>query len=48
MWPDAPEVLWDVLTRYDVPESDINKITHEKVASWQGAMAHAAAAAAPR
>jgi hypothetical protein len=34
MWPDAPEVLWDVLTRYDVPESDINKITHENAMRW--------------
>jgi hypothetical protein len=34
MWPDAPEVLWDVLTRYDVPESDINKITHENAMKW--------------
>jgi predicted TIM-barrel fold metal-dependent hydrolase len=34
MWPDAPEVLWDVLTRYDVPDADINKITHENAMKW--------------
>jgi hypothetical protein len=34
MWPDAPEALWDVLTRYDVPDSDINKITHENAMRW--------------
>ena len=34
MWPDAPEVLWDVLTKYDVPDSDINKITHENAMHW--------------
>jgi predicted TIM-barrel fold metal-dependent hydrolase len=34
LWPDAPEVLWDVLTRYDVPDSDISKITHENAMRW--------------
>src|SRR5215471_9071029 len=34
MWPDAPEVLWDVLTRFSVPDSDISKITHENAMRW--------------
>jgi predicted TIM-barrel fold metal-dependent hydrolase len=34
VWPDAPEVLWDVLTRYSVPESDINKITYQNAMRW--------------
>jgi hypothetical protein len=34
MWPDAPEVLWDVLPRYSVPDSDINKMTHENAMRW--------------
>ena len=34
MWPDAPEALWDVLTKYNVPDSDINKITHENAMRW--------------
>jgi hypothetical protein len=34
MWPDAPEVLWDVLTKYNVPDSDINKMTHENAMRW--------------
>jgi hypothetical protein len=34
MWPDAPEVLWDVLARYNVPDSDINKMTHENAMRW--------------
>ena len=34
MWPDAPEVLWEVLERYSVPDSDINKMTHENAMRW--------------
>ena len=34
MWPDAPEVLWDVLRRFDVPDADINKMTHENAMRW--------------
>ena len=34
MWPDAPEVLWDVLERFDVPDDDINKMTHENAMRW--------------
>ena len=34
MWPDAPEVLWEVLQRYSVPDSDINKMTHENAMRW--------------
>jgi len=34
MWPDAPEVLWDVLARFSVPDSDINKMTHENAMRW--------------
>ena len=34
MWPDAPEVLHDVLTKYDVPDSDIRKMTHENAMRW--------------
>jgi hypothetical protein len=34
MWPDAPEGLWDDLTRYQVPDSDINKITHQNAMRW--------------
>ncbi|MCL2583628.1 MAG: hypothetical protein FWE35_14385, partial [Streptosporangiales bacterium] len=34
MWPDAPEVLHDVLTKYDVPDADIRKMTHENAMRW--------------
>jgi len=34
MWPDAPEVLWDVLQRFEVPDADINKMTHENAMRW--------------
>ena len=34
MWPDAPEALWDVLTKYQVPDSDIDKITHQNAMRW--------------
>jgi predicted TIM-barrel fold metal-dependent hydrolase len=34
LWPDAPEVLWDALQRYNVPDSDINKMTHENAMRW--------------
>jgi predicted TIM-barrel fold metal-dependent hydrolase len=34
MWPDAPEVLWDVLQKYNVSDADINKMTHENAMKW--------------
>jgi predicted TIM-barrel fold metal-dependent hydrolase len=34
MWPGAPEQLWDVLSDNDVPDSDINKMTHENAMRW--------------
>jgi len=34
MWPGAPEELWDVLRDHDVPETDINKMTHENAMRW--------------
>jgi hypothetical protein len=34
MWPDAPEVLWDVLQKFNVPDADINKMTHENAMRW--------------
>jgi predicted TIM-barrel fold metal-dependent hydrolase len=34
MWPQAPEELWDVLGVHSVPESDINKMTHENAMRW--------------
>jgi predicted TIM-barrel fold metal-dependent hydrolase len=34
MWPGAPEDLWDVLRDNDVPETDINKMTHENAMRW--------------
>lgn len=27
-------MLWDVLTRYDVPDADTNKITYENAMKW--------------
>jgi predicted TIM-barrel fold metal-dependent hydrolase len=34
MWPDAPEELDEVLKKYDVPDADINKMTHENAMKW--------------
>ena len=34
MWPDAPEELDAVLKKYDVPDSDINKMTYENAMKW--------------
>jgi predicted TIM-barrel fold metal-dependent hydrolase len=33
-WPRAPEELADVATRFDVPRSEIDKITHENAMRW--------------
>jgi hypothetical protein len=34
MWPGAPEELWDVLAENNVPDDDINKMTHENAMRW--------------
>ncbi|MGC2656311.1 MAG: amidohydrolase family protein [Mycobacterium sp.] len=34
MWPGAPEELWDVLSLNDVPDDEINKMTHENAMRW--------------
>jgi predicted TIM-barrel fold metal-dependent hydrolase len=34
MWPGAPEQLYDVLTDHNVPDDDINKMTHENAMRW--------------
>ncbi|TGB43122.1 amidohydrolase family protein [Mycolicibacterium peregrinum] len=34
MWPGAPEELWDVLTESNVPDDEINKMTHENAMRW--------------
>jgi predicted TIM-barrel fold metal-dependent hydrolase len=34
MWPDAPEELDAVLKKFDVPDADINKMTHENAMRW--------------
>jgi predicted TIM-barrel fold metal-dependent hydrolase len=34
MWPGAPEELWEVLQREQVPDSDIDKMTHENAMRW--------------
>jgi predicted TIM-barrel fold metal-dependent hydrolase len=34
MWPGAPEELWDVLSLNNVPDDEINKITHENSMRW--------------
>ncbi|HEY0225368.1 MAG TPA: amidohydrolase family protein [Mycobacterium sp.] len=34
MWPEAPEQLWDVLSGHGVPETDLNKMTHENAMRW--------------
>ncbi|WP_067889285.1 amidohydrolase family protein [Nocardia vaccinii] len=34
MWPNAPEELMGVLDRYAVPDSDIDKMTHQNAMRW--------------
>ncbi|MFJ8022629.1 amidohydrolase family protein [Streptomyces sp. NPDC096311] len=34
MWPEAPEELMGVMGRFDVSDSDINKMTHENAMRW--------------
>ena len=34
MWPGAPEQLHDVLTENNVPDDEINKMTHENAMRW--------------
>ena len=34
MWPDAPEQLHRDFAKHDVPDADINKITHENAMRW--------------
>ncbi|OBK51726.1 amidohydrolase family protein [Mycobacterium sp. 1081908.1] len=34
MWPGAPEELWGVLREHDVPDADIDKMTHENAMRW--------------
>ncbi|MEV4449062.1 amidohydrolase family protein [Streptomyces mirabilis] len=34
MWPEAPEELMGVMERFDVSDSDINKMTHENAMRW--------------
>ncbi|WP_405735423.1 amidohydrolase [Streptomyces sp. NBC_01537] len=34
MWPEAPEELLGVMNRYDVPDDDIAKMTHENAMRW--------------
>ena len=34
MWPGAPEELWDVLSLNNVPDDEIDKITHENSMRW--------------
>ncbi|MER5183367.1 amidohydrolase family protein [Streptomyces sp. NPDC002896] len=34
MWPGAPEELGEVLERYEVPDEDTNKMTHENAMRW--------------
>ncbi|TDT98361.1 putative TIM-barrel fold metal-dependent hydrolase [Streptomyces sp. 846.5] len=34
MWPEAPEELIGVMNRFDVSDSDINKMTHENAMRW--------------
>jgi predicted TIM-barrel fold metal-dependent hydrolase len=34
MWPGAPEELYDVLTHNNVPDDEINKMTHENAMRW--------------
>ena len=34
MWPGAPEELGAVLRAYNVPDDEINKMTHENAMRW--------------
>ena len=34
MWPDAPEVLHEVFTRYGVTDDEANRITHQNAMRW--------------
>jgi predicted TIM-barrel fold metal-dependent hydrolase len=34
MWPGAPEQLHDVLTEHNVPDDEVNKMTHENAMRW--------------
>ena len=34
MWPGAPEQLHEVLTEHNVPDDEINKMTHENAMRW--------------
>ncbi|MGH3967767.1 MAG: amidohydrolase family protein, partial [Mycobacterium sp.] len=34
MWPGAPEELWEVLSVNNVPDDEINKMTHENAMRW--------------
>jgi predicted TIM-barrel fold metal-dependent hydrolase len=34
MWPSAPEELHSEFERFEVPDSDINKMTHENAMRW--------------
>src|SRR3954453_20167419 len=34
MWPGAPEELGEVMDRFEVPDSDVNKMTHENAMRW--------------
>jgi len=34
MWPGAPEELWEVLTANNVPDDEVNKITHQNAMRW--------------
>jgi predicted TIM-barrel fold metal-dependent hydrolase len=34
LWPNAPEQLFDDFVKHNVPDADINKITHENAMRW--------------
>jgi predicted TIM-barrel fold metal-dependent hydrolase len=34
MWPGAPEELWDVMSVNNVPDDEINKMTHHNAMRW--------------
>jgi predicted TIM-barrel fold metal-dependent hydrolase len=34
MWPQAPEELLGVMNRFDVPDADIDKMTHQNAMRW--------------
>jgi predicted TIM-barrel fold metal-dependent hydrolase len=34
MWPGAPEELWDVLSLNNVPDDEINKMSHQNAMRW--------------